>query len=588
MRLVMPALLALLPLPALAQTPPPQDQGIVVRGEALEHMSDWRVAETDHVIVYSAGPVAELTRIAHNLERLHFLLSILLNRIGKPDDALKLRVTLIGDVAEFDAMDLRNIRSQQGPFVENFEFQRYYDPREDGAVMASGSRDATVALVRSPAIDLNALGVVADPLTGQNMPSLFGSGGGMDGFTPEIKTGGITVRISAESRIYAGFAQHFLLTYFPAAYPRWYLDGIGELFSTIHVRPDGALEYGQMPEGFRKAMEWHSSIPVADVVTGRYLDMPVSKTHWNPFHAWVLTHYLFFSDARRAQLSRYLASIGRGATMAQAATVFGDLTKLQREVAAYDNHRISWVRMTYPPQYAPDPVVEQLTRGRAEFLKGRIELGSRVETLPPPPAAVDAATAQRIAKAREQAREAHDKWLARLREHAAQFAYNLEAQLLLAEAECRSGNNDRCLTAAEGALQIGPNDSRALAWKGIALAQRAIAGPAPDRTAKLAEARAFLVRANHADTEGSLPLLGYYRSFADAGEAAPDLAVEGLLKAVQNVPAAPGPRLLLGQELAREGHPDAARVTLMPVTNGGYDSPEKVKAEAVAAGLPGD
>ncbi len=582
-RSILPALLALLPLPALAQNGAAQDQGIVVSGQKSEGMSAWHVAESDHVVVYSDGSVAELTRITHNLERLHFLLSVLLNRVDKPDDAQKLHITLIGNPAEFDAMELRNLRSQQGPFLPNFNLERYYDPREDGAVMASGRADLSVEIERSQQIDLTSIGSFSqDPQSGQVTNSMFSAGQSIESVTG----GGSAVPITAESRIYAGYAQHYLLTYLPAAYPRWYLDGMGELFSTIHDRPDGTLEYGQMPEGYRKVIEWRPSVSVRDIITGRYLTEPVNKTGWNPFHAWVLTHYLFFSDKRRPQLSRYLASIGRGATMEQAATVFGDLGKLQAEVTAYDNGKLPWVRMTYPPERAREPVVTQLTDRQAAFLKGRIELGSRIEIPPPPAPGMDSAAADQAARYRAHVIAAHDAWLGRLRDQAAHATTNLEAQLLLAEAECRSGSNDGCSTAADAALAIAPNDSRALAWKGIALAGKAIAGPETDRKAGLAAARAMLARANRADTESSLPLLGYYRSFADAGETAPDIAVEGLLKAVQNVPAAPGPRLVLGQEFAREGHPDAAITTLLPVINGGYDSPEKPKAQTLVAGLP--
>ena len=41
---------------------------------------------------------------------------------------------------------------------------------------------------------------------------------------------------AAESLLYAGYAQHYLLTYFPAAYPRWYLDGFGQIFASFATK----------------------------------------------------------------------------------------------------------------------------------------------------------------------------------------------------------------------------------------------------------------------------------------------------------------------------------------------------------------
>ena len=562
--------LALLPLPALAQTAA-QDQGIVVQGQRGDKPSNWRVAETDHVIVYSDGSEAELIRLSHNLERLHFLLSILLNRVGKPDETIKLRVTLIGNGATFDAMDLRNVRSSQGPFAPAFQLQRYYDPREDGAVLATSRQDSAAAIEPGMRMDMNGIGGGGqlNPQTGQVESSMFTPGTMSTNFT----SSGKNVPLTAEGRLYAGFAQHFLLTYFPAAYPRWYLDGFGELFSTIRITADGSIEYGHMPDGYRAVMEAYRPVAVKDVITGRYLTEAV-RGKWTPFHAWILTHYLFFSDERRPQFSRYLAAIGHGATLEEASKAFGNLDKLGAEVLAYDNKRLPYERMSYPPERAEEPVVTRLTESQAAFLMGRIELGARVEIPAGPPAA------------RERAIAARDKWLAGLRADARRYSTNLEAQLLLAEAECRSGNNAECLAAAEAALRILPTDARALAWKGVAQAQLAIAGPADQRPAGLRTARGTIVRANQADTESTLPLLGYFRSFSGAGQAPPEVALIGLLKAVDAVPAAPGPRLLLGEELARQGQGDAARKILEPVAHGPYDSPERARAQEILDTLP--
>jgi hypothetical protein len=362
-RLGMVALAALLPLPALAQV---QEGNIVVQG-SLEKKSDWNVAETDHVIVFSDGSKSELTRIAHNLERLHFLLSVLLNRVDQLDESAKLRVTLVRDTAQFEAMELRNTRSEQGPFARAFRLQRYYDPREDGAVMAGASGDMSVEIEPSARIDIASLNTgmpVQDPMTGQfSSPMFSGSNQIMT-----VTTGGNVLTVTGESRIYAGFAQHYLLTYFPAAYPRWYLDGFGEMFSSIRIRPDGALEYGHMPLGYRKTIEAYGQVPVKDVLSGKYLET-AKKSRWTPFHAWVLTHYLFFSEVRRPQLSRYLADIAKGASLPEAAKIFGSPEKLQAEVTAYDNRALPYDRMTYPQERAPEPIVQALNEGQARFLK---------------------------------------------------------------------------------------------------------------------------------------------------------------------------------------------------------------------------
>lgn len=566
------ALLA--PLPVLAQTAPPQDDGIVVQG-SLEKMSDWRVAETDHVIVYSNGGEKELKRITHNLERLHLLLSILLGTHERPDPTLKLRVTLIGDTAEFDAMNLSNLRSQQGPFARAFPIQRYYDPREDGAVMAGSRIDQRITL--SNGVSLAGLNIAQESAPASfgdspigPPPAMFGQSNpqGLD-----VSVNSVMVPLSAEGRLYGGYAQHFLLTYFPMAYPRWYLDGFGEIFATIKIREDGKIEYGRAPEGLRKVTDWFHNYPVRDVLSGKYLE-DRARTRWTPYHAWVLTHYLFFSEERKGQLQNYLMAYARGASWEKAAEAFGDAGKLANDVARYDNSKVPWERMTYPPELAGEPIVRQLNRGQAAFVKGRLELGSRV-TIPDGPASATAVAAR-------------NRWLVRLRSDAAKYPRNIDAQLLLAEAECRSDNGAECLAAADRALAIEGSNASALSWKGVALTRLAIAAPEAERAQKLRTARSFIVRANRIDEEAPGPLLAYYRSFIDNGDVPPEVALEGLLKVIGTIPAAPGPRMMLGEAFVKQGNAEAARRTLRSVAEGGYDSPEKAKAQTLLRTLPAE
>lgn len=584
MRFVLAASAALLAVPAAAQTP--QESDIVVSG-SLERPSDWRVAETDHVVVLSDGGQSELTRIAHNLERLHFLLSVLLDRAGKNDSARKLRITLVGDRIEFNAMELRNLRARQGPYVPAFAAERYYDPREDGAVMAATRFDRKAVLEQGADLAgvLRGLQLDTGPAQPGLAPTMFSDLAAATRFGAAdplaISVNELAVPIAAEGRIYAGFAQHYLLTYLPQAYPRWFVDGFGEVFATIVTRQDGSLDYGRPPEGYAKVLGRYASYPVRDVVTGNYLDDRKARARWTPFHAWALTHMLFFSEARRPQLSRYLAAIAAGQTPEQAAAAFGDLAALQRELTAYDNHKVPYERITYPPALAAEPLLRRLSQGQAAFLKGRLELGSRVEIPSPPSPGLPPADAARIDKARGAAIAARDAWLMRLRKDAARYRNNVEAQLLLAEAECRSGNSRECAAAADAALALSPANSDALSWQGTAMVQQALALPPAARGPALKAARITIARANRADTESPLPLLAYYRSFADAGAPAPDIALEGLLKAVDAVPAAPAPRLLLGEAFARADNPTAAQRALRPVADGAYDSPERGKARAV-------
>jgi len=97
-----------------------------------------------------------------------------------------------------------------------------------------------------------------------------------------------------------------LLTYFPAAYPRWYLDGFGQIFATMAVKSDNVLEFGRAPSGAGAVLHEFGPYPIKDVLSDAYLTQKQHKTGWTPVHAWMLTHFLFFSDKRRPQLRQYL------------------------------------------------------------------------------------------------------------------------------------------------------------------------------------------------------------------------------------------------------------------------------------------
>jgi hypothetical protein len=571
MRFWLLALGAALSTPAHAQISGPVrngEMGITVTGsmtgivrDRKVEMSDWRMAETPHVVVFSQHDEKELRDTAHNLEKLHFLLSALTGRVDEPDETIKIAVTMIGDAGDFESLELTDLRWQYGPFPKPFSKTIYYDPREDGPVLAATKTGFNLIIQPSD-------GLPSD----RDCPS--------DGVRPLINIQGevpledwlkmvpkneIAFCQSAESRLYAAFAQNFLLTYFPAAYPRWYLQGFGEMFATMEAG-DGFVEYGHVPEGYWQVMKWYKAYPVEQVLDGRYL---TAKRAWTPHHAWKLAHLLYFSDEWKPRLLAYLDAKARGADDESAALALGDPRELQQAVNDYRRTRLQYERLDFPAEQVPEPVVRRLTRAEAGLIRGRLELGARIELPAKDAPDYSSALARRAA------------WLDRLRDNAARFPTLIEHQLLLAEAECRSGDPDACLAAAERALAQSPGDTRAMVLKGSALAQLAAQAPAAERRERLREARSFIVQANRMDPEGILPLIAYYNSFADAGQQAPDVAVEGLWKVVHASPAAPSPRLKLGEELVERDLEGEARKTLLPVAKGPFETPEQPAAAAL-------
>jgi hypothetical protein len=562
-------------LPVHAQLTAPVKNGdttITVTGtrtrESKVEMSKWRMAETPHVVVFSQNDEKELRDTAHTLEKLHFLLSAMFGRVDAPDETIKIVIIMIGHAGEFEQLRLTDLRWQYGPFPQKFAKTIYYDPREEGSVLAT-TRDG-VNLVLNPSLG-RATNRNCDDVNGD--PELVSFSGAkphpnaaIEQVIKLLPVNELAFCQSAESRLYAGFAQNYLMTYFPAAYPRWFLQGFGEIFATMEAGED-FVEYGKLPSGFFQVMEHYGGYPVRDILDGHYLSG--KGRPWTPYHAWRLVHLLYFSDEWKPQLHDYLSAIASGADLQSAASAFGDPARLQRAVTAYRGRKVPYERIDFPAERAPEPIIRRLTRAEAGLIRGRLELGARIEVPAEDSPERSAAIARRAA------------WLNRLRENARQFPNLIEHQLLLAEAECRSGNPQACLEAAERALAQSPKDTTALVWKGLGLAQLAMRVPTAERPRRLEEARSFIAQANRLDPEGILPLIAYYTSFVVAGGRTPDMAVEGLAKVVDSSPAAPTPRLKLGEEFLKRDFQDAARNTLLPVAKGPFESPEQPAAAAL-------
>jgi hypothetical protein len=74
----------------------------------------------------------------------------------------------------------------------------------------------------------------------------------------------------------------------------------------------------------------------------------------------------------------------------------------------------------------------------------------------------------------------------------------------------------------------------------------------------------LIVDANHRDNDAVEPLLAFYASWALAGAKPPRSAVDGLQRAMEEVPAAPATRVELGEALAQQGASDEARKVVLP------------------------
>lgn len=514
------------------------NERIVVEGRR-DGRSDWKRAESEHVLMFSDGGEAELKRAATDVERLHQLMERLYGKDAREGETAKLKIILIDSVPAYRDLALRNLRAEEGPYVPPFAGQRYYDPRDDGALLILPRADQIIDLDTSKARDAFCDEMGPDLLLAEKTCS-------------EVTSRPAPAARPWEAILFSAYAQHFILNYVPAGYPRWYLDGIGALFSTVKMRRNGALDYAKVSLANRQVFRSYGRLNAAEVLSGRYIDAPSQQMEWTPFHAAVLVHFFVYSDLkseRRTQFQRYMTAIHQGVPMAEAAGVFGDMRKLRREISGYaEREGLSYARTEpagAPPQ---EPSITTLSIANAAMLEASLGLSSHATVTAP--------------------------------------GDDAEAALLLAESECRHRRYQTCLAAADIVLERSPDDPRALGWKGVALTDAAVAGEAGARSDRLRLARETIARAIERDGDAPLPLIAYFESYAKAGERVPEQGMSAMAKAIRLVPAAPGSRLALGAELVRQGQPDLARKLLYPVLFGPYDSPERKAAQAMFA-VPG-
>ncbi|MBN9145999.1 MAG: hypothetical protein ABT10_17230 [Novosphingobium sp. SCN 63-17] len=536
------AALALLPLGASAAA---QEAGrsaadILVNG-AVTPPGKWNRAETDHFIVLSDGSEAELRRTSVNLEKLQHLLARLYHIDQAHDEVGKLTVTLFGKRSFFKDLGLVNARSAEGPYGAGLSDQRYYDPRADGAVLAVARADQVIDLNTAEARERDCDNAM------ENDQDCLDAGRVNREPVPRPWT----------AALYSGVAQHFILAHIPSAYPRWYLDGVGALFSTVAMRDDGAVDYAAPPLYYKQVLRAYGAVRIGDIVTGRYLEPGYRRMVWTPYHAWLTAHFFLYSGLkadRQRSFSRYMSAIAHGTPMAQAAVELGDLRVLQHEFNVYLESAILYGRSDKGRDPGQDPIVTNLSPAQVALIAPRLQMDARL--------------------AEENAARRED-WLHALRDSLAPAGDAAEAHMLMAEAECRDGHDDLCLEQAEAVLARSPDNALALAWKGMALADKAINGSADRRSADLASARQILSSAAPADARAVIPQIAYFRSFTKARETPPQQALIDMVKVTRTNPAAPAPRLYLAEELVREGRRDLAKTIMLPVLYGGYASHEQ-------------
>jgi tetratricopeptide (TPR) repeat protein len=384
---------------------------------------------------------------------------------------------------------------------------------------------------------------------GRNVGGFYTSSlsGGMAVVPAEVggRAGGMTDDII----LFHEYVHHFMLRYFRGAPPAWYAEGFAELLSTTRFDKAGMPQVGLPAQHRAWGLFSGKEVSIRRLLTSTTDELKSGEGDAFYGRAWLLTHYLLFDIGRAGQMSSYLTLIAQGTPSLQSAeSAFGDLDALDKDVDRYiEKNKFSYRTLAGLGDAKVNIEITTLSEGEgaAMMLKIAMTRGTRPN------------------EADEQAK--------RMRKIATKFSTDAQVLALLAEAESDAGNWDAAIAAADQAIKLDAQLSRAYLWKGISMQEKLAAAKETDAE-KWRQARANVVRANRISTEDAAPLFYYYVSFLREGSKPTQIAIDGLGKARSLVPQFPPLTLQYATALANDSKYAEARIILQPLANAPHDN----------------
>jgi hypothetical protein len=367
--------------------------------------------------------------------------------------------------------------------------------------------------------------------------------GGPLAFVPKVHTSDKTIDQSMIILLHE-YGHHFQLSNSTFPPPRWLGEGQAEFFSSARFGADGGVTLG-LPNTLRYGeLVYARNVTVEELVDPDLYEKKNTQLGTDSFYgkSWALYHYLVFEPSRRGQLHRYLQLLAAGQHSREAAeAAFGDLRQLDRDLDAYIR-RPKLLSMVLKPQAVSIGRIDvrPLRPGEAAMMPVRMRSRRGV-------------TAEQAKEVVEDARKI-----------AARYPTDPVVLAALSEAEVDAGNDQQAVAAADAALALDPKQVRAYIEKGYALFREA-AKAEGDKAAAYQKAVAPFVALNKLENDNPLPLIYYYRSFADRGAKPPAQAVLGLRRAAELAPYDLDLRLNLAEYDIGAGDYADARNNLVPI-----------------------
>ncbi|KRA57322.1 hypothetical protein ASD89_06495 [Caulobacter sp. Root656] len=352
------------------------------------------------------------------------------------------------------------------------------------------------------------------------------------------------------------YVHHFMLQYYPSAYPAWLVEGYAEYYMTADLAK-ARMVVGGVNRGRAYSLTQPGGwIPMEDVLSKRPGALKEREVYAYYAQAWLLTHYILSDPARHKLLGRYLNSVRDGDDPVKAwKAIYGDDPEgLRRKLQTYMNRPIPAgalprtgaldpaMTVTHLPPSADDLILE------GQRLKLGVPKDDQAETL------------------------------AEIRAAAAKRPKDRFSQLVLAKAETAFGDRKAGEAILDDLLAADPKDEDAL----VALGESRLAA-APDepaqRAAAFAQAGKLFARAFKVDPDNPETLHGYAEahSLEPMTEAMADIRV----RAVVLAPQVGHLRLDAARALIQVKDIDTASAMLTPLASNPHGGGEVEAAQAM-------
>ena len=348
-------------------------------------------------------------------------------------------------------------------------------------------------------------------------------------------------KLEPEVVFFHEYTHHLMLQNTNKPMPSWLTEGFAEFMANPIFNADGSVGLGTPATHRAEYIVKGQFAPLTTMLEGNEEKIGMNGYAFqNYIQGWLMTHYLSFEPTRKGQIDDYVNRISKGEpALAAARAAFGDLGKLETELAAYRHtKKFPYLKIDATKLSIPPVTVAPMSSAAGEVMMMRIysktSYGAMNKT----------------------------GVLKRVREIAGRAPTDALVQRTLAEVEYDNEKFAEAGAAADAALKADPNSVEAMMFKGRSLLGQA--KKTSDAT-KFKEARSWFVKGNKADKEDPEALYLYYRSYRDANQAAPASALDALKYAAVLAPRDLGLQVRLTLEYLRQNKLTEAKAALEPI-----------------------